>query len=166
MLICTLQQKQRSAEQIRAGAAVVQNGSLGVTVSHQLNMIQQHPVPEKKTTVVLDYMNRNAACEICDVVLLHVVGECLSWNMVSSCRQNASWKMWSSWGQAEKSSERDARLGLFEDDGRDVFKSVRAAKAGEINSLLQVGQEKHIMLQQETFSSTSEWAAGLGSRKS
>lgn len=89
---------------------------------------------QKKTTVVLDYMNRNVACEIRDVVLLHVVGECLSWNMLSSCRQNSSWKMWSSWGQAEKSSEKDGRLGLFQDHGRDVFKSVRAAKEGEIKT--------------------------------
>lgn len=54
MLICTLEQKQRSAEQIRAGtgqaagAAVVQSNSLGVIGSHQLNMIQQHAVPKKK----------------------------------------------------------------------------------------------------------------------
>ena len=104
MRICTLQQKQRSAEQIQDGTgqaarvAVVQKSSLGVIASHQLNVIQQHPVPEKKINVVVECMSRNAVCKIHDVVLLpHVVVESLSGNTVSSCRHRTSWKMWSSW---------------------------------------------------------------------
>lgn len=54
MRVCRLQQKPPSAEQIQGGpgqaamVAVVQESSPGVTASHQLHMIQQHPVHEKK----------------------------------------------------------------------------------------------------------------------
>lgn len=59
MRVCRLQQKLPSAEQIQDGTgqaamvAVVQKSSPGVTASHQLNMIQQHPVSEKKPPMLL-----------------------------------------------------------------------------------------------------------------
>lgn len=54
MCVCRLQQKPQSAEQIEDGTgqaamvAVMQKSSPGVVASRQLNMTQQHPVPEKK----------------------------------------------------------------------------------------------------------------------
>lgn len=44
--------------------AVVQKSSPGVIASHQLKMIQQHPVPDKNPNVVMGCMNRNIICKI------------------------------------------------------------------------------------------------------
>lgn len=116
MRVCTLQQKPWSAEQIQDGTeqaatvAVVQKSSPGVIASHQLNMIQQHPVPEKKPekNVVMECMNRNVICKIHVMVPL-VVAESLSWNMVSSCGQCTSWKIGISW-RWPKSNEKGDRM--------------------------------------------------------
>lgn len=104
MCVCRLQQKLQSAEQIQDGTgqaatvAIVQMSSPGVTASHQLNMIQQHPVPEKNPSVVMECMNRNVICRIHGVVPLpHVVAESLSQSMVSSCGHCTSCKMGISW---------------------------------------------------------------------
>lgn len=105
MCVCRLQQKPQSAEQIEDGTgqaamvAVMQKSSPGVVASHQLNMTQQHPVPEKKkTNVVMEWMNWNVISKIHGVVPLpHPAAKSLSWNMVSSCGHCTSWRMGISW---------------------------------------------------------------------